>query len=114
MRGFLRSSRRVHGKTLCEEFHSFNGNVYSFMGPEFQAIGKLFKCGVIGIVRSDALGNAAEGRFGGRIEESKMQAERIARQREHVAELSSAEDADGHRRFPFCESLKGIATAETE
>src|SRR5690348_6780844 len=44
-----------------------------------------------------------------------MKAERIASQREHVAKLPSAEDADGHLRFPFgCESLKGMATPETE
>src|SRR5437879_9202497 len=30
-----------------------------------------------------------------------MQAKGISRESEHVAELSTAEDADGHARFPF-------------
>src|SRR5258708_19657735 len=30
-----------------------------------------------------------------------MQTKRVARESEHVAELSTAEDADGHARLPF-------------
>src|SRR5881394_2146652 len=46
-------------------------------------------------------GDAAYGSFRRRIEKTEMQAEGITRESEHVAELSTAEDADGHARFPF-------------
>src|SRR5690349_23915778 len=66
---------RVHGNALREELCGFDGHVFKFVSNEFQAIAEFFERGVVGIVCCDALGNAANGGFGGRIEESKVQAE---------------------------------------
>src|SRR5260370_683787 len=64
-------------------------------------IREVFECSLIGVIGSDALGDAAHGSFGRRIEKTEMQTERVARESEHVAELSAAEDADGHACLPF-------------
>src|SRR5207249_11930604 len=85
-----------------------------FVGDKFQPIRKFLKRRVIAVVGGDALGDAAHRSFRRRVKKAEMQAERIAGQREHVPELSAAENAQGHCRFPFCEFFMGTATAETE
>src|SRR5437667_12705241 len=56
---------------------------------------------MIGVIGGDALCDAAYGGFGRRVKKTEMQAERIARECQHVAKLATAQDADGHTRFPF-------------
>src|SRR5437773_4481431 len=56
---------------------------------------------MIGVIGGDALCDAAYGGFGRRVKKTEMQAERIARECQHVAKLPTAKDADGHTRFPF-------------
>src|SRR5882762_4621726 len=68
---------------------------------EFEAAGEFFECSLIAVVSRDALGDAAHGGFGRGVEKAEMQTERVARESEHVAELSAAEDANGHARLPF-------------
>ena len=101
LRGFKSGGRRIDGNALGQKIGGFHGNVFEFIGDQLEAAGEFFEGGLIGVIGSDALGNAAHGGFGRRIEKTKMQAEGIARQGEHVTELSAAENADGHARFPF-------------
>src|SRR5260370_7806925 len=63
----------------------------------------------MGVLGGDALGGAAYGSFRRRVEKAEVQAERIARESEHIAELPPAKDANGHARLPF---LFGEETAD--
>src|SRR5712692_9306171 len=101
LRSFESGRRRIHGNTLGEEPGGFDGNVFEFVGDQLEAAGESFEGGMIGVISGDALGDAAYRGFGRRIEKTEMQTERITRESEHVAELSAAEDADGHARLPF-------------
>src|ERR1700676_2694674 len=101
LRGFESSGRRIDGNAFGKKIGGFHGNVFEFVGDQLEAAGEFFECGLIGVIGGDALGDAAHGGFGRRIEKTEMQAERIARESEHVAELTTPEDADGHARFPF-------------
>src|SRR5204863_2654997 len=96
-----RGGRRIDGNALSQKIGGFHGNVFEFVGDQLEAAGEFFECGLIGVFGGDALGNAAHGGFGRGIEKTEMQAKGIARESEHVAELSTAEDADGHARLPF-------------
>ena len=124
LRGFESGGRRINGNALGEKLRGFHGNVFEFVGDQLEAIREFFERGLIGVFGGDALGDAAHGSFGRGIEKTEMQAERVAREGEHVAELSTAEDADGHARFPFllgwgsrgrigiCEDAAGLLAAE--
>ena len=114
LRRFESSGRRIDRNALGKELRCFDGDVLEFVGDKFQPIRKFLKRRVIAVVGGDALGDAAHRSFRRRVKKAEMQAERIAGQREHVPELSAAENAQGHCRFPFCEFFMGTATAETE
>src|SRR5207249_989069 len=101
LRGFQSGRLRIDGNTLGQKISSFDGDVFEFVGDQFKTAGKFFERGLIGVIGGDALGDAAYGRFRRRIKETEVQTKRVARQREHVAELSAAEDTDSHARFPF-------------
>src|SRR5713101_7112954 len=99
--GFESGGRRIDGNALGEEAGGFDGDVFEFVGDQLEAAREFFKGSLVGVIGGDALGDAAHGGFGRGVEKTEMQSERIARKREHVAELSAAEDADGHARLPF-------------
>src|SRR6266481_3511940 len=101
LRGLEGSGRRIDGNALGKKPDGFHGNVFKFVGDELEAAREFFKRGLIGVVGGHALRDAAYGSFRRRIEKAEMEAERIAGEGEHVAELSAAEDTDGHARFPF-------------
>src|SRR5882762_5415098 len=101
LRGCQSGGRRIDGDAFGEKIGGFNGNVFKFVGDQFEAGGKFFEGGFISVVGGDTLGDAAYGRFGRGIEKTEMQTQRVTRESEHVAELSAAEDADGHARLPF-------------
>src|SRR6266851_7378082 len=99
--GFEGGGRRTDGDSLGEKPGRFDGNVFEFVGNQFEAAGEFFKGGLVGVIGGDALGDAAYRCFGRGIEKTEMQTERVARESEHVAELAAAEDADGHACLPF-------------
>src|SRR2546425_574409 len=109
LRGFEGEGRRIDRDALSEKFHGFNGDVFEFISDELEAAREFFERGVIGVLGGDALGDAAYGSFRRRVEKAEVQAERIARESEHVAELPPAKDANGHARLPF---LFGEETAD--
>src|SRR6267154_736999 len=110
LRGCESGRRRIDGDAFGEKIGGLYGNVFKFVGDEFEAAGEFFECSLIAVVSRDALGDAAHGGFGRGVEKAEMQTERVARESEHVAELSAAEDADGHARLPFF--FAGGGTAE--
>src|SRR5216683_2212283 len=101
LRGFESGGRRIDGNVLSKKLGGFHGDVFEFVGDQLEAVGKFFECELVGVIGGDALGDAAYGSFRRGIEKTEMQAEWRARESEHVAKLSTAEDADGHARFPF-------------
>src|SRR5262249_38377071 len=56
---------------------------------------------VIRIVRGDARGDTAYRGFGRRVQETEVKVERIAGKRQHIAQLTAAENPDRHFRFPL-------------
>src|SRR5882762_6722768 len=116
LRGFQSDRRRIDGNAAGEKFSGFHGDVFKFVGDKFQAAREFFERGLIVVVRGNALGNAANGSFRRRIKKTEVQTQRVARQGEHIAQLTSAEDADGHARLPFLfadESAEGSGWAST-
>src|SRR5882724_2570294 len=101
LRGFESGRRRIDGNALGKKIGGFDGNVLEFVGHEFEATREFFKGGFIGVIGGDALGDTAHRSLGRGIQEPEMEAQRVARESEHVTELSAAEDADGHACFPF-------------
>ena len=100
LRGFEGGGRGIDGDALGEKFGGVDGNVFEFVGDQFEAGGEFFERGEVVKIGGDTLGDAADGSFGRRIEKTEVQPQRIAGEGQHVAELSAAEDADGHARFP--------------
>src|SRR6266704_623455 len=109
LRGFEGDGRRIDRDALSEKFHRFNGDVFEFISDELETAREFLERTVIGVLGGDALGDAANGSFRRRVEKAEVQAERIARKSEHVAELPPAEYANGHARLPF---LFGEETAD--
>src|SRR5438105_14282620 len=92
---------RIDANMFGQQSSGFDRYIFEFVGDQLEATGKFFERCLIGVISSDALGDAAYGSLRRGIEKTKMQAERIAGEREHVAELPAAKDTDGHARFPF-------------
>ena len=101
LRRFQRGGRRKYGDALGEKANRGDGNVFEFVGDQLEAVGEFLKRRFIGKFRGDARRDASDRGFRRRIEKSKMEAQRIARKRQHVAELSAAENADRHAGFLF-------------
>src|SRR5436309_1391898 len=97
---FSTAGRPIFFRAASSSF-GFDGDVFKFVGDEFEAAGESFKRGLIAEVRGDALCDAAHGGFRRGIEKTEVQTERIARESEHVAQLTAAEDTDGHLPLPF-------------
>src|ERR1700730_15674290 len=91
--------RRKDRNALTEKSGGSNGHIFEFVGYEFKPTGKFFQSGFIVKIGSDALRYAAHGRFRGGIEKPEAQTQRISGQRQHVSELTAAEDADCHEDF---------------
>src|SRR6266404_3366081 len=114
--GFESDRKRIDGDAGGEKLSGFDGDVFKFVGHELEAARESFERGLIAEVRGNALGDAAHGGFRRGIEKTEVQTERIAREGEHVAQLTAAEDADGHLPLPFLtgdESAEGSGWART-
>src|SRR5256885_17060775 len=97
--GFQRGGRGKNRDALSQKLGRLDGNVFKLVGDQFEAGGELGQRSAIREVGGYAGGNASDGGLRGWIEKAKMQAERVAGQGEHVAQLPAAENPDGHARF---------------
>src|ERR1700730_14103032 len=76
-----------------------NGDIFEFVGNEFQPIGEFFERGLVVKIGGNALRDAAYRRLRRRIKKTEPETERIASQCQHITQLTPAEDPDGHEDF---------------
>src|ERR1700743_2571671 len=79
---------------LCEESNRFHRDVFEFVGDEFKAVREFFQRRFVAKIRGNTRSDATDWRFRRRIEETKMQPERIARESQHIAQLPATQDSD--------------------
>src|SRR5205085_3123898 len=75
-----------------------DGNVLELVGDDVEAVGEPVERGRVVVLRGQVLTEAADRRLLRGLEEPELEPERDAGEREHPAELASAENSDTHRQ----------------
>src|SRR5262249_8220533 len=96
-----RNRRRQHRHKSFQKPRAFDRNILEFVGHQLEPARKFLQCLAVVERHRHARCNASHRRFRRRVKKAEVQPQRISRQREHVPELSSAENPDSHARFLF-------------
>src|SRR6187399_2046648 len=101
LRGLERPRGRKYRDVPGQMARRFHRDILKLVGHQRQAMSKLVERFVIRVLGGDPRRNAAYRGLRRRVKETKVKIERVARQREHVAQLPAAQNPDGHLPFPF-------------
>ncbi len=96
LRGGERIDRRADERFVRQRAQRIDGDVLPIEGEHLGVARELAEQLRVRELADDLRRHLAGRRALRRIEEQEVEAERIARQREHAAELAGAHDADGH------------------
>src|SRR5579859_7818305 len=96
LRRFQRFRWRIDAHVLREKSRRFHRHVFKFVSDEFQSVREFLQRIVVLVFRRHALRDSSHRSFRRWIQKTKMQSQRIARQRQHVTQLPAAENPDRH------------------